>query len=79
MNRNELEGLIAEYEGGFEEIQTILEDEGRSPREKLAAIADVVCVDDEVEEVDAGDDDELGGEDAGDDEPAAATRRRARR
>ena len=42
MKRIMLEDVIAHYEGGYEEIQAILDDAQRSTREKLAAIADVV-------------------------------------
>lgn len=41
--RNELETVIAGYEGTFEEIQNLLDDSGRSPRERLAAIADLLA------------------------------------
>ena len=39
MKRIMLEDVIAHYEGGYEEIQAILDDRQRSTREKLAAIA----------------------------------------
>lgn len=55
MDRNELEGLVSVYEGGFEQIQSILDDGELTSREKLDAIGDVVLGDDESE-----DDDERG-------------------
>jgi hypothetical protein len=49
MERNDLEGLVSVYEGGFEEIQGILEDEDLTAREKVDAISDVVYGDEESE------------------------------
>jgi hypothetical protein len=47
MQRNELEGLVSVYEGGFEEIQSILDDDELTAREKVEAIDDVVSGEDE--------------------------------
>lgn len=55
MQRNEMEGLVSVYEGGFEEIQDILEDDELTAEEKIDAICDVVYGEDEVTTGDGGD------------------------
>lgn len=42
MVRGDLEGLVSVYEGGYEEIQGILEDDELTALEKVDAISDVV-------------------------------------
>lgn len=49
MDRGDLEGLISVYEGGYEEIQGILEDNELSTLEKVDAISDVVYGDEDAD------------------------------
>jgi hypothetical protein len=59
VERNDLEGLIAVYEGGFTEIQSIIDDPDLTSREKVDEIADIVYGDTEEgdEEEDSEEDD----------------------
>ena len=42
MQRSELEGLVSVYENGFEEIESVLEDNSLSASEKIDTISAVI-------------------------------------
>ena len=55
MERTELESLVELYEGGYADIQAILDDDELSSADKLDAIDDVVFGGSSADEVDAED------------------------
>ncbi len=56
MQRNDFESTVALYESGYDSIESVLDDDALSAREKLDAIEDIVYgTDDESDDEQAGD------------------------